>query len=186
MPIMVVLRDDRPPLDFVTRRAALRLFAGACLLPLCCTGEARAQMIHPMLVDVARYAVRARVAPAADLPWQSLQQDLAAALAEVLRPYTQQRPVVVLGPADPQVEDAGTLLLIVSARIIPAADMIPGSKGYLLAMQLQPQRRMNPGIPPVIPGTPFVVHAEQPAGLVAAARAAGTLESMLRDSLGLR
>ena len=93
--------------------------------------------------------------------------------------------VAVLQPTDPQVGDPRTLVLVISARVTRASDLVPGSNGYVMALQLQPVRRIAPSLPPITPGTPFLVHAAEVSELVAAARDNEILAAMMRDGVGI-
>jgi hypothetical protein len=138
-----------------------------------------------MFVDVSEYAVKVRVAPADGLPWQAVQSELTAAVAALLRETVRNRPVRELGAADSFPTDPGTLVLLINARITPAAELIPNAAGYVMTLQQTPYRVQRPGEPPV-PGTlPVAVHAVAVEDLVRSARTRGVLNTMLQEGIGI-
>jgi hypothetical protein len=91
----------------------------------------------------------------------------------------------VLNPVDDRLSEDGTLTMLVSASIVPAQSVVPGSTGYLMTLHLRGYRpdRDVPNIQ-LFSGGPFVVHAAQAGGLADAAINGGALEQALHDATG--
>lgn len=119
-------------------------------------------MVTPIWSDVERIAVHCFVEPDAGLATRPFQSALCRRAAELFRARVgAAMPVIEIEqPADAATAPPGTVVALIHARAQPAAPVIPGAGGLIVALSGRLMRNGTPAAGALFGAAPFVARMQ--------------------------